>query len=232
MPTRTFPLCVAAALVALWGIKLTAEPPKPATDAPVKVEAADVAVEYKRFDPRKPPDPPPPLKPGEAAVCVYKFGVEVDARYSYRAPAPGAPRAAKDAPTRVDVKIEGVTARLSLGVTIWLPADATPALTAHEEAHRRIAEHYYATAGAVAKELASKLVGQQASGEGKDHQSAAKAAVDEVNQKLCKGYLDAVNDPCERAQEAFDRLTDHSRKPKPTADEAVKLAIREASARR
>ncbi len=42
----------------------------------VTVEKAKVSVEYKTFDPKHLPDPPPPLHEGEAAVTVYGFGVE------------------------------------------------------------------------------------------------------------------------------------------------------------
>jgi hypothetical protein len=198
----------------------------------VKVEKADVAVEYKRFDPQNLPDPPPPLKPGEAAVCVYHFGVEVDSQYSYTEPGGTGQAAPNGQPVKLEVKVEEVSVRLSLGVTIWLPKGADNGLTAHEEGHRRIAEHYYASADALANGLATKLVGQKVIGEAKDLHAAGRAAVDRVNQKLCADYLAAVNQPCERAQGAFDRLTDHSRNERPTAEQAVGLAIKEAAAKK
>lgn len=224
MPTMRFAMAVLALAVVLAGPGFVS-----AAGPAVKVEKADVAVEYKRFDPRHLPEPPPPLKPGEAAVCVYNFGVEVDSQYSYHEPAE-APAA--DKPVKLEVTIEEVSVRLSLGVTIWLPKDAEESLTAHEEGHRRIAEHYYASADRLAKGMASKLVGQKVTGEGKGLSAAGRAAVDRVNQKLCDDYLAAVNQPCERAQVAFDRVTDHSRKDKPTAEEAVGLAIKEAAAKK
>ena len=198
-----------------------------AVAAPVAVEKAEPKVEYKYFDPKNLPDPPPPLEAGEAAVCVYRYGVQVDSKYTYRAPA----TPVKDGVTKLDVKIDRVSLRLSLAVTIWLPENATPRLKAHEEGHRQIAQHYYATADAVARGMAEKLIGRSASGEGKDAQAAGQAAVERVNQALCDRYLDALNVPCERAQAAFDRLTDHGRKERPTAEEGVKLAIREAGAK-
>jgi hypothetical protein len=218
---------VLAVVLAGSGFVRAADAPAPSAE-PVKIEKAEPAVEYKRFDPKSPPDPPPPLKAGEAAVCVYNYGVEVDSRYSYSPQ----PAAAKGEATKLEVKIERVSVQLSLTVTIWIPNDATEVLKAHEEGHRRLAEHYYATADAVAKKIATGMIGQNVTGEGKDLESAGRAAVDQVNQKLCDDYLASINGPCERAQEAFDRLTDHARKAKPAAGEAIEMAIKEAGARK
>src|SRR6476659_6239567 len=77
----------------------------PAATAPaeaVKVEKAEVVVEYKRFDPHNLPDPPPPLNPGEAAVCIYNFGVQVDSRYRYAAP----PATPKGEAMKLEVQVE------------------------------------------------------------------------------------------------------------------------------
>jgi hypothetical protein len=217
MMIRAVGLVVAVGLLA--GVALGA-------DEAVRVERPKATVEYKQFDPKNLPDPPPPIEAGEAAVCVYKFGVEADVKYSYRAPANPPP-----GPVKVDVKIEGVMLRLSLGSTIWLPTDANQHLKDHEEGHRQIAEHYYAGADRLAKGLAGKLVGQTVSGEGKDAKAAGRAAIDGVSRKLCDEYLKAINGPCGRAQAAFDRMTDHSRKDVPSAKEAVGRAIREAESK-
>jgi hypothetical protein len=154
--------------------------------------------------------------------------VQVDSRYSYAAPPP----TPKGEATKLEVQVERVSVQLSLSVTIWIPNDATEALKEHEEGHRRLAEHYYRTADAVAKALAGKAVGQKVSGEGKDIEAAGRAAIDVVNEKLCSDYLASINGPCERAQEAFDRLTDHGRKAKPAAEAAIGLAINEAAVRK
>src|SRR4051812_45415177 len=49
----------------------------------VTIEKAKVKVEYKTFDPKHLPDPPPPVDQGESAVTVYGFGVETDLQYTY-----------------------------------------------------------------------------------------------------------------------------------------------------
>src|SRR5688572_22368574 len=122
----------------------------------VTVEKGEVKVEYKTFDPKNLPNPPPPLKGEEAAVCVYQFGVETNVKYGYRAPANRGAGA-----VATNVELAGVTVRLSLSVTIWLPNNATAQLKAHEEGHRTIAEHYYKGADAIAREQAKKVVGRK-----------------------------------------------------------------------
>jgi hypothetical protein len=188
----------------------------------VVVEKAKVTVEYKRFDPQRLPDPAPPLHAGEAAVTVYQYGVETDMRYSYAGPPP-----AKGAAVKLDFKMERMTVKLNLTVTIWLPEKAGERLTAHEEGHRAIAERFYADADKTARKLAEKVVGKSVRGEGDDVDAAGRNAIARVNQGLCDEYLKIIGDPCDKAQTAFDRLTDHGRKEKPAAKEAVEMAVTE-----
>jgi hypothetical protein len=189
----------------------------------VVVEKAKPTVEYKRFDPANLPSPPPPIEKGEAAVCVYQFGVATDVRCTYAVPA-----GAEKGPVKLDLKLTQVTVKLSLEVTIWLPNDAEPRIVAHEEGHRTIAEHYYATADRAARAIATRVAGTRVPAEGKDAAAAVHAAIERVNQRLCDECMDTVNKPCERAEAAFDRLTDHARKESPTAREAIELSIKEA----
>src|SRR4051812_42690192 len=81
----------------------------------VVVEKGKVSLEYKRFDPQHLPDPAPPLHAGESAVTVYQFGVETDMRYSYAGPPPAKGAAA----VKLDFKMERMTVKLNLTVTIW-----------------------------------------------------------------------------------------------------------------
>ena len=190
----------------------------------VRIEKAKVKVEYKSFDPNHLPDPPPPVEKGESAVTVYGFGVETDLQYTY-AEAPGARRGG--GPVRMDFRMERVTLKLSMTITEWLPEGANEQLKAHEEGHRQIAEIFYADAEKAARKVAAKAVGKSVSGEGADINAAGRAAVERVNKSLCDDFLKLVSDPCQRAQEAFDRMTDHGRKAEPTAKEAVEMAVKE-----
>jgi hypothetical protein len=192
---------------------------------PVTIEKAKVKVEYKTFDPNHLPDPPPPVDNGESAVTVYGFGVETDLQYTYgEAPRGGA---GGGGPVKMDFRMERVTLKLSMTITVWLPEGANEQLKAHEEGHRRIAEIFYADADKAARKVASRAAGKSVSGEGKDISTAGRAAVEKVNKSLCDDFLKAVADPCQRSQEAFDRITDHGRKEKPTAKEAVEMSVKE-----
>jgi hypothetical protein len=219
--------CESRFVVLVWMV-LGAWTALAAEEDSVKVEKGEVTVEYKRFDPEHLPSPPPPLEKGEAAVCVYQFGVETDVRCTYSVPAGAAGAAAPKGPVKLDVKLTRVTVKLSLGVTIWLPKDADARLTAHEEGHRSIAEHYYASADRGAREVAQRVAGTTVKAEGRDASAAVHEAIDGANKRLCDECMAGLSKPCERAQRAFDRLTDHSRKEPPTAKEAIGLAIKEA----
>jgi hypothetical protein len=194
-------------------------------DDAVKIEKAKVKVEYKTFDPQHLPDPPPPVEKGEAAVTVYGFGVETALQYTYgEAPRGGG---GGSGPGKMDFRMERVTLKLSMTITVWLPEGANEQLKAHEEGHRQIAEIFYADAEKAARKVAARAAGKSVSGEGKDIPTAGRAAVEKVNKSLCNDFLKAVADPCQRAQEAFDRMTDHGRKGTPTAKEAVALSVKE-----
>ena len=189
----------------------------------IKVAKDEVKVEYKRFDPYHMPTPPPPIEKGEAAVTVYRFGVEVDSKYSYTQSAKAPP-----GPAKLDVTVEEIAVRLSLSVTVWLPDNASKELAAHEEGHRWIAESFYADAEKVVRPMAQRWIGKKLKGEGRDAKAAARSAIDALSNKLCQDYLDAINVPCERAQVVFDRVTDHGRNVRPGAKEGMEQALAEA----
>jgi len=155
----------------------------PASDEAVKVEKAEVVVEYKRFDPYHMPTPPPPIEKGEAAVTVYRFGVEVDSKYSYTQSAKAPP-----GPAKLDVTVEEISVRLTLSVTVWLPDNASKELAAHEEGHRWIAEKFYADAEQVVRPMAQRWVGKKLKGEGRDAKAAARFVTDNDSQKTGEVY--------------------------------------------
>jgi predicted secreted Zn-dependent protease len=196
-----------------------------AADA-VTIEKAKVTVEYKTFDPKHLPDPPPPVDKGEAAATVYGYGVETNLQYTYPDALP--PRVEAGA-VKMEFKMERVTLKLSLSVTVWLPEGANDQLKAHEEGHRQLAEMFYADADKAARKIAAKMAGKTVTGEGSSVTAAGKAAVERANKLLCDEFLQVVADPCQRAQTAFDRITDHGRKEKPGAKEAVELAAKEGA---
>jgi len=199
----------------------------PKGDDKITIERADTAVEVKEFDPAKLPDPPPPLEPGEAAVCVYRYQVDADIRYSYREkPGSAKPAKAGEAPVKTwEVSVESMSVRLGLQVTIWLPTNAGKQLTDHEHGHRRLAEAYYARADDIVRGLAGTIVGQKFVTAGVDGPAMIKKKIGAMNSHICDSYLKALNEPCDKAQKMFDDLTAHGTKASPTTDEAVKKVL-------
>lgn len=189
----------------------------------IKIVKNKPVVEYKHFDPKNLPDPPPPLKPGEAAVTDFTFAINSNGSFSYRGPDKPA-----DGSNKYEVRIERIVLTLDLKVTIWLPKNCPKPLEEHEDGHLKIAEAFYADADKTARLLALKVIGTKATGEGEDAASAGGNAMEKVNQKLLDDYFDKVQTPCRTAQEAFDQMTAHGTKKAPTAKEAVPLAIKEA----
>ena len=80
----------------------------------------------------------------------------------------------------MDVTVEDLSVRLSLSITVWLPDKASKELAEHEEAHRAIAERFYADAEKVARPMAQKWVGKKLTGEGRDHHGAILRAATQL----------------------------------------------------
>jgi hypothetical protein len=189
----------------------------------VKVEKGDVKVEYKTFDPKNLPNPPPPLKGDEAAVCVYSFGVDSNVKYGFRAPGNRGEGAVS-----TNVELAGVDVRVSLSIVIWLPTNATGQLKAHEEGHRAIAEHYYKDAEQIARREARQVVGKKIPIKAANLEAAAQSEIEKVNKALCDQVMAEMEGPCGKAQDIYDGITDHGRKTKPSSEEGVKISIERA----
>jgi len=205
-----------------------ADAPATTTTAPsaagVTVVRKDVEVTYKTYDPQHMPDPAPPLSPGESAICLYRYGLATDMRYTFTKPAAAA--GAGSGPVSMDFKITRMTVTLTLSVTIWLPADPPAQLRAHEEGHRAICEAFYADAERVARGLAEKEVGRVVRGTGKDVEAAGRDVIGRVTTRICDAYLAAVHKPCDEAQDIYDDATAHGRNARPTSAEAVGMAVK------
>ena len=117
-----------------------------------------------------------------------------------------------------------------LDITVWTPANASPALVAHEETHREICEAYYEHVEAVARRLAEAVVGRKLTVPSANRESATDQAVRAVQKELIKNFLAQTAERCTDAQERFDLITDHSRNPIANAD-AKERALAEEFAR-
>jgi hypothetical protein len=163
----------------------------------VTVRKAAVTVVIRTFNPQYPSKDMPKLEPSEAAVTQSGFACAVQIEVETRRP--------EDEPP--ETKIITVRADLRLDVTEWIPKDASTKIRNHEEGHRRISEIFYEDADKSARDLAAKYLGRKLEVKGEGIDAAIKAQASE----FCKDYLDAVEKPAQKAQEQYDKLTDHGR---------------------
>lgn len=94
----------------------------------------------------------------------------------------------------------------------------------HEEGHRKISEHYYQQADAVARKIAESYLGKTIDISGGDLRQALSAAVGRIAEEITNEHNKQM--PVETTQERYDRITEHSRKDIPVPD-AVAQALKE-----
>jgi hypothetical protein len=172
--------------------------------AEVKVTPALAVVKTRTFNPQKPPAEMPKLDANEAAVTQSKFAcsVQLDVEIS---------QVGSEKPI---AKIAGVEVTPKLDVTIWLPGNVNKKIRAHEEGHRKISEAFYARAEQIARNLAEKYVGRAIDLPGVDAEQN-KPIIQRVANEFCQEYLGKIEVPSEKAQESYDKLTDHGRNTMP-----------------
>ncbi|HEY3198040.1 MAG TPA: hypothetical protein VGJ57_08500, partial [Nitrospirales bacterium] len=140
----------------------------------VKITKTPVNVQYRTFDPRRPPKEMPQLKPPEAALCAAEFlstaglsghAVQTDA-------------------THAKFTVDRAEVTLQLNVTIWLPQNPPRTIVEHEEGHRQIAEYFYENADAIAKRLAEPYLGKAIELSGRDLQESASVALKKAGTEI------------------------------------------------
>ena len=235
-PRRTF---LAASLGAAVPLALgtscarSAAPAAQGAARGVKVQKVPPAVARKTFDRRDPPPEMPPLGPRADAVTHFRFGCSTNASYEVTSRRRDTRRGAGGAGgCTATARINDLTVRLELEITIWLPRGARQKLIDHEEGHRVIAERVYETAERAAREEARKWVGRSVTGRADDCAAAADAAVREANHKFCEAYLEATSGWSGRVGDLYDQITDHGRRDRPDVDEAIELAFARAEQER
>jgi hypothetical protein len=152
----------------------------------------------------------------EAGLCVYQFRCET--RLSVDFP--------RFAISTVKATIESAVVETHLEITLWVPADGTAKLVAHEEAHRQICEAYYRDAQAIAEQAAGAFVGQRVKVPVAGRDAALKAILKDDQSRIIGQFMAETATRCGYAQERFDAITNHGRDPVPEAD-ALARAIRE-----
>ncbi|HZP33574.1 MAG TPA: hypothetical protein VFB23_09465 [Candidatus Acidoferrales bacterium] len=167
----------------------------------------------RTFDPANPPGDMPALGQGEEAECDSNFfsnasvGGEIketDAGHAW-------------------VTISQVTVDLQLSVTIWAPTNASPHVIEHEQGHRQISEHYYLTAGEIARKIADNYIGQKVEISGTDFAGRSNELFRRMASEITVEYNKQLNP--EPAQILYDGITDHGRN-EAVVQDAVASAIR------
>jgi hypothetical protein len=189
----------------------------------ITVEVRPVQVRERTFDKNHLPSDMPPLHKEEAAVTVSEFTADTRANAEVVSQGPADSGDGCDA----TVRINGVTVRPSLKITIWLPNDTTQKIRDHEYGHRRISEMFYERAGATSRELAKKIVNKAFRGHGDNCDAAVKDAIRRAISEVNSGYLKRIDGSAGVVQERYDKITNHSRN-KIGEDEAIVKAMRES----
>jgi hypothetical protein len=216
VPTRRT-LLTSAAILASVGL-LRGTPAWGQGSSAVRVKREEPVIRRVEFNPKRPPRGMPPLTPPEAGVCLTTF--ELSASVTYSAETLGRGRA------RVYVDELDLVTRLRFD--IYTVKDGPAKLRAHEEGHRAIGEHFYATAPAIAEQIGRRLIGATFEGTGSSDAAAQKDGFEQVVATIERDYMARVRVPSAAANERFDEITNHGLEPIDEA-EAVALAIKGGS---
>ena len=183
--------------------------------AEINVTAKPANISTRVFDPQKPPADMPALNPEEAAVTQSKYACDVQVEVMISQVEGEKPK----------MKVTGVTANVTLDVIMWLPLEASEKIRLHEEGHRKISEIFYRRGEATAKKLAEKYVGREVPITSADSK-ATQPVIERLAHEYCGEYLGAIEVPSEKAQQRYDKLTDHGRN-KVDEQEAIEQAMKE-----
>jgi hypothetical protein len=186
-------------------------------DAAIIIRKEPVMFSQRSFDAVGPPADMPPLGEGEEAECDSNFVSNVSVT--------GEPHRIDS--TNAVVTVSHVKITLQLRITVWVPNNATQHVIDHEQGHRLISEHYYESAGQVARQIAASYLGRQVSVSSSDLSAETSKALLRLSSEITAEYNDKLRpDP---AQQRYDDLTDHSRNDVSSAT-AVAQALKETIA--
>jgi hypothetical protein len=165
----------------------------------ISIDKQPVNFVSRTFNPASPPSDMPSLSLGEEAECDSDFLSDASV---------GGQTQKTDA-THAFVTITQIKVSLQLNVTIWTPTNVSPHVIEHEEGHRQIAEHYYETAGEIARRIASEYTGEKVEVTGTDLSAESSKLLRRVATEITDKYNSALNP--EPTQLLYDSITDHGR---------------------
>jgi hypothetical protein len=186
-------------------------------DSAITIIQQPPSFSQRSFDPAAPPADMPPLGEGEEAEC--------DSNFLSSASLVGQPH--KVDSSNALVTITQIKITLQLRITIWVPNGASAHVIDHEQGHRQISEHYYESAGRIARQIAAPYLGRQISVSGSDLSAESSKALLKLSSDITAEYNDKLTPG--PAQQRYDDLTDHSRN-NVAAKDAVAQALKETSA--
>lgn len=198
----------------------SARRPSPGTPRPtgarsaVRVTREAPVVVRESFDPRRPPPDMPPLTPPEAGVCKITFALDAGVNFT----------AEQLSSTTARIYVEEIEIVTRVRFDIFTAVNGPAKLSAHEEGHRAIGEHYYDGAAEIAESIGRRLVGKTYDGAGANLEAAQRDAFNKVVAEIELAYMARVRTPSAAANERFDEITNHGLDPIDEA-EAVALAI-------
>jgi hypothetical protein len=202
------------AVASFGGAQLLCAPAWAQSSSAVRVTQERPVIRRVEFNPRRPPRDMPPLTPPEAGVCLTTFELSAGVTYS----------AERIARNRARVYVDELDIVTRLRFDIYTVKDAPPKLRAHEEGHRAIGEHFYASAPQIAEQIGRRLIGATFEGEGPTEAAAQKDGFQKVVANIESEYMARVRVPSAAANERFDEITNHGLDPIDEA-EAVRLAL-------
>src|SRR5688572_27578470 len=191
----------------------------PARATGVQINKKPAQVAQRAFDPKKPPSDMPPLGPNEAAVTHSAYGVGAQVQVVVLNE--------DKSPREVlsEMRIEAVKVDTTLAITLWLPKNASKALVAHEEGHRRISEMFYEEAESIAREVSQPYVGRTIRATARSAEAAREAAMTKAIGEINGAYMARTQIPSSRVNELFDKITDHGRNGRVSVDQGIQRAV-------
>lgn len=124
------------------------------------------------------------------------------------------------------IRLESVTVRLGLTITISLLADASQNTIDHENGHAEICKRVYSTAEAAAQKAAGEAMKKVFSGSGRTEAEAIERCVTEAREFFCSVYSSEVNITTNQVSNIYDAIDRDGPQGSPSI-ETVEVAFRQ-----
>ncbi|HTY86303.1 MAG TPA: hypothetical protein VMB80_02465 [Candidatus Acidoferrum sp.] len=164
----------------------------------VSVKRSEPTVTYAYYG----PGPKPPQVGDHTGTTEHQFKCQTELDLDESTNGRGRP---------IQLEIKAITISLELSFRITAPERDRIGVKAHEDAHRKIYEHFYDLAPKVAQHLGENLIGWKYSPASTNLESAEAETRLVVQNTVEQDYLAQIDTPARAANRRFDELTDHGR---------------------